>query len=154
MKKLTIALALGLTLSGCVSAQNEEYARLQTTWQEANAACNATRFPSASAYGRCLDNADAVGPPTMGPDADLGRLFMARRAVIFERLDRRQLTQVQARAELAQLSAELASERQRRNSARQVVAAQQEAAMTASNVALAASRPVTCYRMAYLVNCL
>jgi hypothetical protein len=164
MKKLAVTVALGLTLAGCVSsqnAQNEEYARLKATNEQALAACGASakagKFSSMAAYARCLNDADAFVVSTWGQNADLAHLRMAQRAAIFEQVDRKQITPAQAAAQFAQADAAIRSEQQRRNNATLAVAAQvvaqQQAAIAASNVALAASRPVTCYRMSYLVTC-
>jgi hypothetical protein len=158
MNNLGIAVVLGLTLAGCVSAGNEEYARLQATNRGAIAECDAAvragRFSSMAAYARCLNDADAPVVSTWGQNTDLAQLRIAQRAAIFEQVDRKQITPAQAAAQFAQAEAAIRSEALRRNNASQAVAAQQQAAMAASSSALAASRPVTCYRMAYLVNCL
>jgi hypothetical protein len=153
MKKLSIAVAMGLTLAGCVSAQDERNAQIQAGVQQAVAACQARKFSSYVANARCIAEAEAPLTSTLGPVADLHTLKLTQRIAIAERVDRGQLTHAQALAEIAQVDAVANSEAQRRIGAIQAVQAQQQAAMAASNAALAASRPVTCYRVSYLVNC-
>lgn len=148
MKKLGIAVALGLTLAGCVSARDEEYARLQASVQEASAACKAAadakKFRTHTAHAQCIANAQA--PLAVGPNADLHRLKLAQMVAIAEQVDRKQLTETQAIAELAKADASINSEIQSRNNASRVVAAQEQAAR-------AASSPVYCNRIGNSVSC-
>lgn len=102
---------------------------------------------------QCSANAEAPLASTWGTNADLYGLLLTQKVAIWERVDRGQLTEAQANAEVAKLKAAVFSEAQRRNNANLAVAAQQQAAMSAWNASLAASRPVTCYRMSYSTTC-
>lgn len=152
VKKIGVAVVLGLTLAGCVSAkQQEEYAQLEANSQRAVAACEAdlaAKKTSHAAYGRCLTNAQAH--LLSGDNIDLKMMLVAKRAAILEQVDRKQLTFAQGNAEVAQLVVAIKSEIQRRDNAAQAVAAQQMAATTAITVA---TKPVFCHRVGNFVNC-
>jgi hypothetical protein len=154
VKKTLTFFGCALIAAGCVSTGQEEFARLQNAVSAATAVCESRSFPSASAYGRCLNEAEAPLSLATTPNSDLSRLFAARRTAILERVDRKQITRAQAGAELAQLQVDINNTLHSRNHAAQMIAAQQEAAIAASTAALIAnSRPVTCYNYGYAMQC-
>ena len=79
---------------------------------------------------------------------DLGRLDMANRLVIAERLSEGQISEAEADQQFSQLHSQIVAEEQRRNLANRSVSAQETAAAAASRAA-----SPTCVTSGYVVSC-
>jgi hypothetical protein len=126
-----------------LSRRREQNQQLREQAKSATAECNA-KYPVGNpkievARVQCLNSAFSILMPTFGPDQDLAQLFMTDRLVIAEQMQSGKIDFAEGNAQIAAKWSEAVSESQRRQMARQSVAAEQNAANAQRAQAFAAS---------------
>lgn len=147
MYKKAFTIAVSLALCGCGVARQyqeaEQAKQLKAQAEAAVADCNG-KYPAGNpkievTRVQCLNSAFAILMPTLGADEDLAQVFMADRLVIAEQIQSGKLDLAEGSAQIAAKWSEVVSESQRRQTARQSVAAQQAVASAQQTQAFAAS---------------
>ncbi len=95
-----------LALAGCQAVAQRQAV---VTAKQADADCLARNFPTAVALAQCRNAAMRTALGVAGDDADLINVATAKRLVLAERVDRRQITQAEADLEMAQTMSALRS---------------------------------------------
>lgn len=119
MRKLSLLLCLGasLLLTGCQSTRTSEalgpeFQELLKQAQQHEAACKMRQFKTATAYMKCLNEADAVVLPALTPQlSNAWQLRMARRMALAERIDSKEIkTATQMEIEFREINAQTMSD--------------------------------------------
>jgi hypothetical protein len=132
-----------LAMGGCVSSGQSDMSALTTLHSQKEAECKLSEFKSAVAKSRCYNEADQFLATAWGGDSDLIYYRMAKRTDIGERLDKKQITRVQANAEDARITSQIAAESDRRVAGRMQVVAQYMSAQNQNDALMSMARSQT-----------
>jgi hypothetical protein len=136
---------LSIGVASCGLARQQQRASLKQQSEAATQECD-TKLPPANpktavARAKCqVDAYNIMRPAVTYPD--LMDLFIARRMLVAEQVEKGQITIAQANELIATKQSEIVAEEQRRNLANRSVAAQESAA-----------GPVSCTRFGNTVSC-
>ena|GEM_PF-1494081 len=136
MKQL-ILIGVAFLVSGCATSGPSGPHPLVTQSNQAKAECHERKFKTAIAEARCLNDAEEIRLPLMRRYTDLIKLQSATRLALAEKVDRKQITPIQANLEFQTQVAQIRSEMQRRRNSNRIAEAQEQTAN--ANARMAAS---------------